>query len=138
MSVFAIIDTNVLVSALLSQHSDSATVKTVELIFTGQVIPVLNEEILTEYNDVLRRKKFNFSEELIDEVLSEIRLSGVLIKALPSNEKLKDIKDTPFYDTAVTFITNNPFLITGNIKHFPKKDFIVTPQQFIERIENLH
>lgn len=58
MTCYAVIDTNVLVSALLSSHTDSATVKVVEKIFTSEVIPVFSKEILSEYHEVLKRKKF--------------------------------------------------------------------------------
>ena len=64
MRVFAVIDTNVIVSALISKHSDSATVLVLESIFHDIVTPIYNDEILNEYSTVLRRSKFNFSENL--------------------------------------------------------------------------
>ena len=57
MKCYAVIDTNVLVSALLAKHENSATVKVVNHLFDGTVIPVFSELILAEYGDVLRRKK---------------------------------------------------------------------------------
>ena len=61
MICYAVIDTNVLVSALLSSHDNAATVQVVGKLFSGEVIPLLSEEILREYAEVLKRKKFGFS-----------------------------------------------------------------------------
>ena len=58
MKHYAVIDTNVLVSALLAKRADSPTVEVVAKLFDGSVTPVLSEEILEEYSDVLHRDKF--------------------------------------------------------------------------------
>ena len=44
--------------------------------------------------------------------------------------KARDAKDVVFYE--VTLSVDETYLITGNIKHFPVKPFIVTPAQMIE------
>lgn len=62
MVYYAVIDTNVLVSALLSSHDDTATVLILNKLFSGEVIPLFNKEILEEYNDVLHRPKFHFQK----------------------------------------------------------------------------
>ncbi len=56
MICYAVIDTNVLVSALLSSRNDTATVVVIEKVFLGEVIPLYSSEILNEYRDVLMRK----------------------------------------------------------------------------------
>lgn len=58
--VYAVIDTNVLISALLSKRADSATVRVLEAMFDGRIIPLYHEDILTEYDEVLHRKKVSF------------------------------------------------------------------------------
>ena len=63
--IYAVIDTNVLVSAMHSKHSDSATVRVINLFFENKIVPLVNEEILKEYNDVLHRKKFHFPAEFL-------------------------------------------------------------------------
>lgn len=60
MICYAVIDTNVLVSALLSSHPDAATVQVVEKLFSGEFISLFSEEIMNEYHEVLRRKNFTF------------------------------------------------------------------------------
>ena len=60
MEVYAVIDTNVLVSALLAKHPDSAPVQILDRLFSRDFIPMYNEEILAEYSEVLHRPKFKF------------------------------------------------------------------------------
>lgn len=54
--IYAVIDTNVLVSALLSNNESSATVIILEKILKSEVIPLYSDEILQEYKNVLSRK----------------------------------------------------------------------------------
>jgi len=135
MTCYAVIDTNVLVSALLSSHTDSATVKVVEKIFTSEVIPVFSKEILSEYHEVLKRKKIHFDEKTVVAFLQAYENIGVMVIPEPSNEKLLDMKDLPFYEVVLSKQNDNAYLVTGNMKHFPKKPFIVTPNEFLEIID---
>lgn len=57
MTYYAVIDTNVLVSAFLSSHETAATVQVVSMLFSVDVIPIFSDDILAEYNEVLHRKK---------------------------------------------------------------------------------
>ena len=65
MKIFAVIDTNILVSALLSSKNDSATVKVMEKVLQKKIIPVYSEEIFTEYKNILHRKKFSSVEKVM-------------------------------------------------------------------------
>lgn len=134
MSCYAVIDTNVLVSALLTSHSNASTVQVVGKLFSGEVIPLFSKEILEEYNEVLRRKKFKFSEEMVAALLNVIERTGEMIRATASGEILPDMKDLPFYEVVLTRQDDDSYLVTGNLKHFPKKPFIVTPNEFLEII----
>ena len=58
MRVYAVIDTNVIVSALLARNPQSATVKVLEAFWQGKIVPLVNDEIIDEYDEVLRRPKF--------------------------------------------------------------------------------
>lgn len=131
MIFYAVIDTNVLVSSLLSSHEDAATVQIIQKLFEGDIVPIFSKEILAEYNEVLRRKKFHFSEELICSFLDTITSIGELITPSPSSEILLDMKDLPFYEAVLERQEDAAYLITGNIKHFPKKPFIVTAKEFL-------
>lgn len=59
--IYAVIDTNVIVSALLTRNAESSTVKVIEALLCGKIVPLYNEEIIREYIDVLNRPKFRFS-----------------------------------------------------------------------------
>ena len=89
---------------------------------------------MEEYNEVLSRKKFRFSKRDIGYLLSFISTYGILTYPFPTNMILPDKKDLPFYETAVQHFST--YLITGNLKHFPEKSFIVTPREMLEIIQN--
>lgn len=65
MKHYAVIDTNVLVSSLLTNNSDSPVVKVANAIRENIVIPLFDETILEEYSEVLRRERFGFTEAKI-------------------------------------------------------------------------
>lgn len=132
MTCYAVIDTNVLVSALLSSHDDAATVLVVGKLFSGEVIPLFNDEILKEYNEVLRRTKFHFSEETVCMLIQTIEKFGERVVPSPTSELLPDMKDLPFYEVVVEKQVDDAYLVTGNIKHFPAKPFIVTAKEFLD------
>lgn len=58
--VYAVIDTNVLVSALFTVHPDSATVIVRDKIAEGDIVPLYNAEIFEEYRSVLQDLSFSF------------------------------------------------------------------------------
>jgi putative PIN family toxin of toxin-antitoxin system len=136
MAFFAVIDTNIIISALLSSHDDAATVQVVAKMFSNELIPLYNNEILNEYHTVLKRKKFSFTPAIVDNMLSFITKCGINVNASLTNEILPDIKDLPFYEIAYEKQDIGAYLITGNIKHFPSKPFIVTANQFLSIILN--
>lgn len=131
MTCYAVIDTNVLVSALLSVNSDSATVQIVGRLISGKIIPVYSDEIIAEYREVLNRKKFKFDTAMIDYLLSAIRKFGIVSQPVATGTVLPDMKDLPFYEVVMSKEDKNAYLVTGNIKHFPKAPFIVTPREMI-------
>ncbi len=137
MKCYAVIDTNVLVSALLAKHENSATVKVVNHLFDGMVVPVFSESILTEYADVLYRKKFGFDHELVTAFLTELRNCGRVLQPAETGIVLADEKDVPFYEVVLESGTDSTYLVTGNIKHFPEERFVVTPARFIEILDSL-
>ena len=129
-----IIDTNVIVSVLISNNPLSPTFKCLEYIFSGQAKLYYSNEIFQEYTDVLNRPKFNFNKELINNFLQEIANVGVLSDYTKSNTKLIDKKDQPFYDLLMSLSKINCQLVTGNIKHYPNQDNIETPKDMVKII----
>ncbi|WP_294960822.1 putative toxin-antitoxin system toxin component, PIN family [uncultured Fibrobacter sp.] len=132
MKYYAVIDTNVIVSALLKWNSVPGVV--LQAVFNGFVIPVYNDEILNEYRNVLNRPKFGFSSELISETISQIESLGVMENALETvAEAMPDPKDIVFYSIALSHgKTAETHLVTGNVKHFPANPIVVTPRQMLD------
>lgn len=128
--IHAVIDTNVLVSALLTSKSDTATVQILEAIMNGQIIPLYNEDIISEYEIVLNRPTFLFSEELVYYYINAIKEKGVLALRIESDEIFPDSDDAVFYEVALS--VENAYVVTGNLKHFPKTPIVVTPAQMLE------
>ena len=132
MKYYAVIDTNVIVSALLKWNSVPGVV--LQAVFNGFVVPVYNDEILNEYRYVLNRPKFGFSSELISETISQIESLGVMENALETvAEAMPDPKDIVFYSIALSHgKTAETHLVTGNVKHFPANPIVVTPRQMLD------
>lgn len=135
VKIYAVIDTNVLVSALLSRFKDTSTVQLLQLLILGEITPIYNDEILEEYQAVLTRSKFGFPDTLIDETLDVIRRYGINSSRTKTTEQLPDPKDVVFYE--VTLSVEDSFLVTGNTKHFPKKPFVVTPAEMLRIIHDM-
>lgn len=89
MEYYAVIDTNVLLSALLSKNEDSATVKVLDAVFEGKIIPLYHRDILAEYDEVV------------------------------------------FYEVAMEKRDDDAYLVTNNQKHYPFRDFIITPAEMM-------
>ena len=134
MQNLVVIDTNVIVSALLSKHSDASTVQVINALLDGRITPIYNDEILAEYNEVLHRKKFHFPESTIQATLHYLQKYGIYADRLSTNENLPDPKDLVFYEVCMAKRDEDSMLVTGNMKHFPAKPFIVTPGELLKII----
>ena len=133
MKYYAVIDTNVLVSAMLKWNSIPGNV--MELVFDGPIIPVYNAEILKEYREVLLRPKFHLTEALVDDVIDNLVNRGINVNAESVDVDLPDPKDRVFYEVVLEERkTEEAYLVTGNIKHFPIETFIVTPREMLNII----
>ena len=130
-SIYAVIDTNVVVSALLSIDSNSNPAIVLRAVLQGRIIPVFNEEILDEYMKVLLRDKFHFNKSSIDIIINHIKRIGLKAERVKIlDEIFPDTKDIVFYEVAMS--KDDTYLVTGNTKHFPKKPFVVTPAEMVE------
>ena len=123
-----ILDTNVIVSALLSPAGPPA--KILNLVLKGSLTLVYDNTILAEYADVFYRKKFKIDKELLELVMDFIMKEGYFRTAGPLPEKFHDEDDAMFYSLYKS--GGIDYLITGNIKHFPHEKGIVTPRKFLE------
>lgn len=112
--IYAVIDTNVIVSSLLSRKIDTGTVLIRKHILDGTIVPVFNEEIFQEYEDVLHRAKFNLPTDAVDSILDAIAELGVTMGRTPTTEDFPDPKDIVFYEVALS--KEDSYLVTGNTK----------------------
>ena len=132
MKYYAVIDTNVLLSALLSKKSDTATVKILKAVMDGTIIPLLHEEILAEYAGVLNRPKFHLSARTVQLVLNAIKGYGLEVSPSPTGVSLVDPDELIFYEVACEKQSEGACLVTGNLKHYPVSPFILTPAQMVD------
>ena len=101
MKCYAVIDTNVLVSALLSSSDESATV------------------------------------QILERLLEYIIKFGIPVEPTPTGVQLPDMKDLPFYEIVMEQQVGDTYLITGNLKHFPKHTYIVTARQMLDILNEI-
>ena len=138
MKYYAVIDTNVIVAALLTKNKDSATLRVINAVLDGTIIPLYHQDILAEYNEVLHRPKFSLQEDTIAFILKAITQYGVEVFPQPSGEILVDMDDLIFYEVALEKREDDAYLVTGNQQHYPIKDFIVTPAEMLNIIRGNH
>lgn len=131
MKYYAVIDTNVIVSAMLKADSMPAAV--LEQVILGNIELLANETILNEYIEVLSRKKFGFSVDTVISLLNELMKRAIFVDAKETDEYMPDPDDAVFYEIVMEARQDvDAYLVTGNIKHFPKKTFVVTPKEMID------
>ena len=129
MRVYAVIDTNVIVSGIMSRNPASATVQVIGQIGRSSLVPVYNDEIMSEYVNVLHRIKFGFPERLVTDIVNRIKRYGIKRERVSSGETFLDA-DAVFYEVALS--KEDAYLVTGNQKHFPVSPIVVTPAEMIE------
>lgn len=131
MTIYAVIDTNVLVSAMLKENSVPR--KIINAVFNEKIIPLINKKILAEYKEVISRPKFKNTTQSIAFFLNGMREHGKFIDAKEYDEEMPDPKDKIFYWVTLTAREEvEAYLVTGNLKHFPIKPFIVTPREMLK------
>ena len=96
MKYYAVIDTNVIVAALLSKNSDAATVKILKELAGGSIIPLYHSEILAEYEEVLSRDKFPIAQTTVAKILGIVRRFGVQANPVQTDEIFQDLDDRIF------------------------------------------
>lgn len=131
--IHAVIDTNVLVSALLSKSATSTLRQLISCILEDKIITLYHSDIITEYHEVLSRDKFRFAPELVEAIISIIKEHGIDSERIPYDAIMPDEDDRIFYE--VTLSKEDAYLVTGNQKHFPKTPVVVTPAEMLAIIE---
>jgi len=109
-----VVDTNVLVAALINPYGSPAGV--LNCILSNRVYPCFDARIIDEYERVLLRPRFRFRSDDVRALLDFFVRAGFLVTPEPVSLELPDLSDLPFVE--VSRATNSP-IVTGNAKHFP-------------------
>ena len=127
-----VLDTNVLVSGLISPFGPAADI--MRLLAAGAIRACYDPRILGEYREVLARPAFGFAPEPIEALLDQIRADGLLVTARPLATHLPDPDDEVFLAVAIT--AGATCLVTGNLRHFPEESrqglSVVFPRRFLD------
>ena len=84
---------------------------------------------------MLHREKFHFKEKSIQIVLTAVKEFGIEVFPQPTGEIWVDMDDLIFYEVVMEKRSDNAYLVTGNQKHYPIRDFIVTPAEMIKILQ---
>jgi putative PIN family toxin of toxin-antitoxin system len=109
-----VLDTNVLVSALLNPRGTPGRI--LDLVLSGAVVVLYDDRMLAEYRDVLSRPKLRIAPIEAAVLLDFIETEGVLCSAPPLSIDLPDPEDLPFIEVAAVAAASA--LVTGNARHF--------------------
>jgi putative PIN family toxin of toxin-antitoxin system len=127
-----VLDTNILVSALLSPFGPPARV--LDLILSGEIRLVYDDRMMAEYREVLARPKFGFAPEDVADLLAFLEADGEPVTARPLPSELPDADDLPFLEVAAQ---EKATLVTGNTAHYPASArgavSVLTPAEFLNR-----
>jgi len=116
---------------------DSIPGEILDLVISKTIVPLLNKEIIEEYEDVLKRNKFGFDNAEVDNLIANLKTNSIFLEREQTLEEFIDEDDIVFYEIVMSARhTMDAFLITGNIKHYPIRNYVVTPKQMIEIIKS--
>ena len=132
--IYAVIDTNVLVSALITHNPESATAKVVEGLLRQDFVPLYDADIIAEYEDVLHRAKFPILPGVADALIAHVMAHGIEASRVDFAEEMPDEDDRVFYEVSLSH--EDSFLVTGNLKHYPITPRVITPADFIAHLKD--
>lgn len=135
MKYHVVLDTNVLVSALISKNRNAATVILFSRLLADDKIELLlDKDILSEYREVLQRPKFSLPEDLVDKILRNITSIARFVEPSTFSGILPDPKDIMF--VRVSLSVPGSRIITGNMKHFPQIENVMSPADFLKVLDD--
>lgn len=132
--IFAVLDTNVLISAALAHNKYSIPYSVFRGVVERRFVPLVDDNIVREYWEVYSRPKFSFMQETINDIVGNTIKFAINQPVPPSGIELPDCDDVIFYDVARAHQDKGAYLVTGNLKHFPNCGFAVSPRDFMNVI----
>lgn len=130
-----VVDTNVLVSGMLSGASPPAEV--LQLVLQGTLTLLVDSRIMAEYDEVTARPRFRFSESERRTLIDVLGHVAEYVITPPLRVALPDADDISFLEVAAAGSADA--LITGNVRHFtPTRGThavrVVTPRAFMNQL----
>lgn len=125
----AVLDTNIVVSAHVLSIGRQALL--LDLALRRRFLCVASEAILKEYEIVLRRPRFHFSDEAVTASLTRIRQTIRLVTPARAVRASVDPADNKFIECALEGAAQ--YWVTGNLKHYPPQFEtvrVVSPNEF--------
>ena len=126
-----VLDTNVLVSALLSPDGPPARV--LALVAARRVDLLVDDRILAEYDRVLRRPKFSMAPRAVGELVQQLEALAEYVAPAPCPATLPDPGDVKFLECARAGLAD--CIVTGNPRHFPRRACrgirVLSPAEFV-------
>ena len=130
--MIVVIDTNVFISGVIRPFSKPAAI--LRLAASGAIQPAYDLRVLSEYREVLKRPKFGFPSDVVEQLLFQIQGEGLPVVAAPLKFHLRDPDNEAFLEVALS--ARASALVTGNKRHFPKRAYegvrIVSSAEFLE------
>ena len=127
--IYAVIDTNVLVAAAKTHKPNSSTSRILSLVFDGTIQPLVCEEILEEYEQILNLPALSIPSDISSEIITKFKIDGINPGRTPSPEYHPDPTDQIFYEICLS--VEDAYMVTNNKKHFPQKPIVVTPSEML-------
>jgi putative PIN family toxin of toxin-antitoxin system len=127
-----VLDTSVLVAGLLAPFGPCGEIA--RMLTSGEVTLCVDARILFEYQDVLRRPRFDIASGMIAAVMGYVQNSAETSPAIPLSVSLPDPDDAPVLEVALA--AKADCLVTGNLRHFPARSRsgvrVLSPREFLE------
>ena len=129
---YLILDTNILVSALWRNLDEGKPALVLSRCLNRRYQLVYTAAMLEEYEAVLRRPKFGFDGEHVTQLVEAIKNTGLCADPISRGiawPLCTDNDDQRFFDAALDW---DAILVTGNKKHYPTNDRVLTPAEFLD------
>jgi uncharacterized protein len=128
--MLVVLDTNVLVAALLSPFGPPARV--LDLVLSGEIRLAYDDRVMAEYRQVLARPKFGLAPGDVADLLAFLEADGEPVTARPLPCELPDLDDLPFHEVTAHA---EAILVTGNMAHYPAAVrgavVVLTPAEYL-------
>ena len=129
-----VLDTNILVSAMLSRHGPPAQILRIVL-EDPEIQLCVSAQVYAEYDEVLRRPRLKLGEAEIEGMLGMVRQRALWVRPAEDVRGCSDPDDDIFLACAQA--ARAQYLVTGNTRHFPSQwdlTSILTAREFLDLV----